>query len=143
MKVKEGCFKDEDGNNIIYEINERVTDGTYSFNFWKVGKIYHYSRRKDQHNIEVEKDKLYVVPKRERTLNEYERLIKEFYKENRTNLKSTSFFSCSIKKLDNSYEFEIFDFYENVVNEYLEKTKMSRNELADYIYKHKQSPYSR
>lgn len=144
MRVASGYFKNENGNNVIYEIDECVTDHTYSLYFFEIGEIYHYTRRRDQFNIEVQKKELRVKPKYERTLEEYQKLIREFYKENIDKINSSEFFSCSIQELENSQKnLETSKYDEEKIEEYLETTKMLKSELANYIYTHKKSPYSR
>lgn len=143
MIVRKGFFKNDNGNKVIYQIDERLTDGKISLHFWEIGEIYHYTRRRDKYNIEVKKITLNVVPTVERNLDEYEKFINEFYKENIRYSRSSDFFTCSVDALDNSYKISYYDFYENEVNEYLENTKMKSEELAEYIYKNKKTPYSR
>lgn len=143
MIVRKGFFRNDIGNKVGYKIDERLTDGKISLHFLEIGEIYHYTRRKDKYNIEVKKITLNVVPTVERNLDEYEKFINEFYKENIGYRSSSDFFKCSVDSLDNSYKINYYDFYENEVNEYLENIKMKPEELAEYIYKNKKSPYSR
>lgn len=143
MIVRKGFFENNMGNKVIYEIDERLTDGKISLYFLEIGEIYHFTRRKDKYNIEVKKMTLNVVPTVERDLDDYEKFINEFYKENARYRSSSDFFTCCVDILDNSYEVDYFDHYKNEVKEYLEKTKMKPQQLAEYIYKNKKSPYSR
>ena len=143
MIIREGFFNNDKGNKVCYKIDERLTDGKISLHFLELGEIYHYTRRKDTYNIEVKKGTLDVVPTVERSLDEYEKYINEFYKENCRYINSSDFFKCSVDALDNTYKINYYDFYDKEVNEYLENTKMKPEELAEYIYKNKKSPYSR
>lgn len=143
MIVKKGFFDNDMGKKVCYKIDERLTDGKISLHFLEIGEIYHYTRRKDRYNIEVKKVTLDVEPIVQRPLNEYEKFINEFYKENIGDIKSSDFFTCSVEVLDNSYKINYFDFYDNEINEYLKNANMKSEELAEYIYTNKRSPYSR
>lgn len=143
MKRREGYFKDERGEKVVYSIHERVTDATFWLEYYKIGDILFYSRRKNQHNIEVKKMVLKVVPKSIRSLDEYDELKEEFYKENLNDIKENNFFECAIEKIDGKYKLDIYGFYKNTVEEYLQKTEMREEELAEYIYLNKKSPYTR
>ena len=143
MIVRKGFFTNDSGKKVSYQIDEKLTDGKVSLYFSEIGEIYHYTRRKDKYNIEVKIITLKVEPKIERKLDEYEKFINEFYKENLKDRISSDFFTCSVDVLDNSYKINYYDFYKNDVNEYLENTKMKSEELAEYIYRNKKSPYSR
>ena len=143
MIVREGFFENDEGKKVCYEIDERLTDGKISLNFLEIGDIYHYTRRKEQHNIEVKKKTLNVEPVIQRPLDDYEKFISEFYKENIRYRAESNFFTCSIKSTDKSYIIDYLDFYNDEINEYLKHTNMRLEELAEYIATHLQSPYSR
>lgn len=143
MLAAKGFFINNVGNRVSYEIDENVTKHIYSLHFTEIGSIYHYTRRRDEFNIEVEKKDIYIEPKYQRDLDEFKELIEEFYKENSVNAKSSPFFSCSITKDGDLCEMKVSTYQEEKVNKYLEDIQVDKKDLAKYIYINKKSPYSR
>ena len=143
MKVRNGFFYSENGDKIVYQIEQKLIDHQISLSYLALGKVYYYSRRKEGTNLEVKFRSIKITPPVQRTVEQFEHYISDIFKEINMGEGLYSLFTGHLKKIDDKYYFECDSYYKVNYKQYLIDSKSDEKEVLDYIVRNKVSAYSK